>query len=202
MPSFEESGLQFVFGADWWVKKFDEHRYYKWLSGSGLKGVDFIGINAQQQLILMEVKNYRRRNSKQSPEHLVPDVDHLSQAFVEKVMDSRRVIRTVVRYLNRKWWYRPALRLSKWLAPSVRWRWDGYFWQLADQLLSDASQRVVLVLWLEEAALVKAQRGSIRSALEASIRQQLADEYFQVKVLTKGQSTIEGVEVQFSSLPS
>ena len=46
LTTFTESGLCFTFSKRWKVLKYDEHRFYRYLSGSGFKGVDFIGMSA------------------------------------------------------------------------------------------------------------------------------------------------------------
>jgi len=59
----KESALLFDFEeTDWIVKKYDDHRYYKSLSGAGLKGVDFIGIFQQEKVVFIEVKNFRAKH--------------------------------------------------------------------------------------------------------------------------------------------
>ena len=58
---FEESDLVFHFNQDWVVRKYDEHRFYKTISGLGMKGVDFIGIFKAEQVVFIEIKNYRIR---------------------------------------------------------------------------------------------------------------------------------------------
>ncbi|NNE29048.1 MAG: hypothetical protein HKN16_05405, partial [Saprospiraceae bacterium] len=59
---FSESGLQFQFSNDWTVIKYDDHKFFRYLSGEGLKGVDFLGFTSEGGLFLMEVKNYRNVN--------------------------------------------------------------------------------------------------------------------------------------------
>ena len=61
MNTFIESGLTFSFSKRWKVLKYDKHRFYRYLSGSGFKGVDFIGVLDEKQLVLIEVKNYKDR---------------------------------------------------------------------------------------------------------------------------------------------
>ena len=62
MPQYyKESGLLFTFPDNWWVIKLDEHRFYRYVSGRGYKGVDFIIIDDSGKLLLIEVKNYSNR---------------------------------------------------------------------------------------------------------------------------------------------
>jgi hypothetical protein len=65
---FTEGRLQFDFDDDHWshVIKFDDNQHYKKISNSvrNTKGVDFIGILNETQLVAIEVKDFRgARNS-------------------------------------------------------------------------------------------------------------------------------------------
>lgn len=199
MPTLQESGLQFTFTPDWIVKRFDKHRYYKWLSGVGIKGVDFIGIYKGQQLFLIEVKNYRRRNERQLPEHLIPDSSALGQAFADKILDSLQVIQTIIGYLKRRWWYAMAHKIVSQLPSRYRWRWDWYFWSQAQQLIEQHPDRVRIVLWLEEAQSVLESSGSIKGELEAVVSTQLNHLSFsRIEVVNIRQNSLEGINCQLA----
>lgn len=60
---FRESGLIFNFPFDWKVIKWDEHRFFGYVSGRGFKGVYFMALR-DEELYLMEVKNYQDRRLK------------------------------------------------------------------------------------------------------------------------------------------
>lgn len=142
---FQESGLQFDFGQDWIVKKYDEHAYFQSLSGMGLKGVDFIAIRQGRELVFIEVKNYRTRyNAKmdQSFEVLVKPAAELAYELKRKSEDTLLAMDAVLQYYHRSWWYR---RLRKvWL----RWPWLQHkraFWSQADALVDHSLHFVV---WL------------------------------------------------------
>ena len=44
---FIESDLQFYFPDHWAVREYDNHRFYKNLSGLGLKGLDFLVLDPE-----------------------------------------------------------------------------------------------------------------------------------------------------------
>ena len=108
---FIESGLHFRFGEEWVIKKYDAHRFYQGLSGSGLKGVDFLGILGEG-LFLFEIKNFRRRRQWQEENPLEAVLDHPSE-FAEniayKVEDTLLAIDAIWQYYNRKWLFRRLL---------------------------------------------------------------------------------------------
>ena len=133
---FQESGWKFEFDESWQVKKFDDHRYYKTLSGRGFKGIDFIAIQPDRHLLLIEVKNYRD----QEP----PSSEKMAEIFSKKIEDSLKLINIVRAYYARSWHY----RLLEWL---IR-RKPGFFgekgfWteviELAEQKKSHA------ILWID-----------------------------------------------------
>jgi len=148
--TFQESDLTFQFSPNWVIKKFDDHKYYRILSGYGLKGVDFIGILNQQTLVLIEIKNYRRR--KASPK--APDISDilgnkppLTEAFAYKIEDTILAINTVHKYLLRKWGFRINQFIWKYLP--IHWFTNGEwaFWERCHQILLN-KKKVHYVLWL------------------------------------------------------
>jgi len=116
--TFLESGLQFDFTpTNWRVMKYDTHRYFKILSGAGLKGIDFIGIHKEEALIFFEVKHFRTNN-------------------------------VIIKYLNRKAWYRYFLKLEQYIPSQLLQQKDWYFWHQIHQLRS-ANTSNSFVIWLE-----------------------------------------------------
>jgi hypothetical protein len=106
--NFSESELHFKFPVDWIVHKYDEHRFYRYLSGSGLKGVDFIAIH-QGELILIEVKNYVTRSKKENYDPMEPLLINPAlyvKRYLRKFEDTLQLLDIIDRYYNRKWWYR------------------------------------------------------------------------------------------------
>lgn len=143
--TFKESGLTFNFGPGWVVKKYDEHAYFRSLSGMGLKGVDFIAIRQERELVFIEVKNYRTRynaDMDQSFEVVVKPTAELAYELKRKSEDTLLAIDAVLQYYRRSWWYRRFRQL--WM----RWPWLQYnraFWSRADEL---ANHRLHFVVWL------------------------------------------------------
>jgi len=143
----EESSLLFTFSDAWNIRSFDDHRYYRWLSGLGFRGVDFVGIY-QNKLVLIEVKNYRRREG-MSRADAFQAVRNAPAAFalkmVEKVEDSLRIVRAVNSSYQRRWWFPLFLRLPDGLK---RWYPQSYFWHTASKLAANPAN-CVFVLWLD-----------------------------------------------------
>ncbi len=145
---FKESDLYFDFSAAWQVHPFDDHRYYQGLSGLGFRGVDFIGLY-RDQLILIEVKNYRKRKG-------MPEGDALqvireeSLSFIAKmeakVRDSLHIVDLIDRYYQRRWLSRSLQSLP----PKIRRRLQPrrHFWYQVIERAQEAKS-CLFVLWLE-----------------------------------------------------
>lgn len=143
---FSESGLRFIFPAEWKVIKYDEHRFYRYLSGYGLKGVDFIIIHGEE-LILMEVKNYSDRTplDRYDPmETLLNDPKKHVTHYLRKFEDSIRLLDIIEQYYQRRWWYKFYLRFFR----SKELKREVDFWTKAFEIL-DKMESVKLVLWME-----------------------------------------------------
>lgn len=164
---FEESGLLFTFSDAWNVRPFDDHRYYRWLSGRGFRGVDFVGIY-RGKLVLMEVKNYRRREGMPNADAfraIREDPETFALKMVEKVEDSFEIILAVNGAYRRRWWFPLFIRLPE------RWKRrypQSYFWYLVWELAQDPAN-CVFVLWLDadsdtrevEAKITETLRGNL-----------------------------------------
>ena len=133
---FQESGWQFEFDDDWQVKKFDSHRYYLSLSGSGFKGLDFIAIKPNQQLLLIEVKNYRDQEPPRSQD--------LAEIFNQKLMDSLEVMNIVQKYYERNWSYRVSKPIIK---KYPTYFGEKGFWTEALDLVEQHKSHAIL--WLD-----------------------------------------------------
>ncbi len=154
--TFHESGLVFNFPEDWKVIKWDEHRFYGYVSGRGFKGVDFM-VLLDDGLHLMEVKNYRDRRPQdgQHPFDLVmADPDFYAAIFLQKFADSFALIEIIEKYYLRKqffnWWSRRNYWGLKTLAhlPFFQ-KSDLIFWTRAAQIIREQPENVQLDLWLE-----------------------------------------------------
>lgn len=148
--TFQESDLTFNFSDDdWEVIRYDTHRYYKTLSGVGLKGVDFLGIYKKEQVVFFEVKHFRSPqfiNSTSYP--ILEDPDTFTNRITGKLNDTIKAIRVIVQYFERKPWYRLYLRYN-YLIPSFFIKnKDWYFWYRL-HLLTQQKELITFVLWLE-----------------------------------------------------
>jgi len=149
--TFNESGLTFTFPSDWVVYKYDQHRFYKYVSGYGLKGVDFMIITAEGELILLEVKNYFNRfpDAKESPTLAIKnDPIAYAKKFVGKYEDSFQLISSIHQYYEQRHRYRWFMKpLFQYLPKGLQLKTDWGFWTHAHELLKGGN--VKLMLWLE-----------------------------------------------------
>lgn len=99
---FYESGYWFKYSNRWSIIKYDDHRFYRRLSGLSFSGVDFAGVLDGQQLYLIEVKNYSQYPAKQNDKPVV----QLGYELAEKVNDSLALIQIIHKYHSRKFWFR------------------------------------------------------------------------------------------------
>ena len=156
MSTIHESGLAFTFPKDWVVKRYDEHRFYNYLSGLGFKGVDMIAITPERKLILIEVKNYINRFPQDGidpTETLIENMDSFSESFVQKFQDTFQLLQIVQKYFNRKKWFQWIANPIQSLLPfSFLISLDWGFWTVANQLLDQ--KEVELLLWLEVASTI------------------------------------------------
>lgn len=145
---FSESGLVFQFDKNWVVKKYDDHRFYKRVSGAGLKGIDFISASNQEPVILWEVKNYVNRHPSVQEENrrkLLEETEEFISDMVQKVEDTFVAINAIHKYYMRRWWfkllypifYRFPIQKSDWI-----------FWNKINVWIEDP-KNVVFYLWLE-----------------------------------------------------
>ena len=163
--TFHESGLTFNFPEDWKVIKWDEHRFYGYVSGRGFKGVDFMALR-NDGLHLIEVKNYRDRRPQdgQHPFDLVmADPDFYAAIFLQKFADSFALIEIIEKYYLRKrffnWWSRRNYWGLKTLAHlSFFQKSDLIFWTRAAQIIREQPEKVQLDLWLEPGPKISVKR--------------------------------------------
>lgn len=148
--TFLESNLQFNFDAsNWKVLKYDAHKFYKTFSGAGLKGVDFVGIYQGEKLIFFEIKNFRIHPTKPDATFIVfEDTDLFVEQLKGKMEDTLTAIKVIVKYLQRKFWYRTFLKLEGFLPKSLVKNQDWYFWHQINTLRNSNSSQI-FVLWLE-----------------------------------------------------
>lgn len=176
-----ESDLQFQFDATWLIKKYDNNRYYKIISGKGLSAVDFVGL-WKEEVVFIEVKNYRNRpiqefgRTRSKVEGMPPP---LVAIFKEKVEESIQGISVIRTYLRRKWVYS---LLDNALSYSIgRWlvlRSEQLFWMYIDQKIKATPKAVRLVLWLELPDELEGARSNLRDCLKKT----LADDFSLVEI--------------------
>ena len=168
MKDFVESAYLFRFCDDWNVIKYDEHRFYKNLSGQSLSGVDFAGIYKGEECYLIEVKNYKQERSRNYDK---PFEEFLSE-MVEKGRDSIRLIKVIKKYLDRKILYRAFYGLIK-KYPILNREW--FFWSELYRI-SIEEKKASFVLLIDSDF-------SIDEILEY-LNEKLKDEFGSVKVVS------------------
>jgi hypothetical protein len=201
LKTFTESGLTFSFSERWNVLKYDEHRFYRYLSGAGFKGVDFIGILDEKQLVLIEVKNYNDRfkpDESDPTKGLVAAPLSYATEYSQKFEDTFQLIAIIRKYYKRKWWFR---KVRKWMLQfiprHILLRYDWGFWNVVIQLIDEKREKVLLVLWLElnnELAVSK-----IKITI-TQIQQYLQKQFKKIKaevIVTNSKESILGFEGKF-----
>ncbi|PHI21606.1 hypothetical protein CEQ90_01980 [Lewinellaceae bacterium SD302] len=169
MQRFQESDINFTLAPSWVVRKYDDHTFFRGLSGFGLKGVDFIALLPDGRLGLIEVKNYHPRPDKvNGTVHPIKrkKAADLAKNLDQKYHDTLRAIRVVGRYYRTKWFYRWRFQL---LYPFERLaNSDLYFWKEASRR-ADGPIPVVIILWLETPKAAKKYRGKIYAYLSSRL---------------------------------
>lgn len=151
MTEFIESNLKFFFPENWEVKQFDQTRFFKYFSGYGFKGVDFLVITDEPKLLFIEVKNFADRypaDGIQPIDRLQANLDSFSEKMVGKFKDSAHLLQIIYKVFLRKWWFRHfALPLSARLPFSFVIKKDWGFWLTTHKLLE--KKEIEFVLWIE-----------------------------------------------------
>lgn len=119
---YEESGIAFYFPRSWNVIKYDTHRYFQAMSGAGMRGADFIWLDASGVLTIMEVKHFRSFPAS-PPSQTVTSPEHLTRAVAIKLEKTLAGLRIVNRYLSGK----QSFRLSRWLSRTTGI--SGFWWR-------------------------------------------------------------------------
>lgn len=180
---FEESGLFFAFSDAWEVRPFDDHEYYRWVSGLGVRGVDFVGIY-QDKLVLLEVKNYRRRagmGASDAFQAVRDNPEAFAEKMSEKVSGSIRCMRAVNSSYQRRWWFSWFERLpDRWKRRSPR----SYFWYTVAEMTHDTSN-CIFILWLEADTNTQATE----QKLQQRLREILKEKVKQVVITGPGRPT-------------
>lgn len=163
MKTFSESSLQFQFADRWKALHFDQHRFYRYLSGQGLKGVDFLAVDwLEEELLLMEVKNFDPGDwAGDSPtmQLVLEAPEEYAQKIMEKFADSLRLCQIIYDYYQRKWWY-PVFGkfLLKSLPTDNFLFFDFLFWSRLYYLIHSPQKQIRLVLFLEWKTAIDVQK--------------------------------------------
>lgn len=140
MKDFVESAFMFRFNDDWNVIRYDEHRFYKSLSGQSLSGVDFAGIYKGSECLLIEVKNFKQRNARVYEKSF----EEFHSEILEKAKDSLHLIGVIKKYLQRKFLYRAFYNLVE-KYPILNKEW--FFWsELYRIAIEDKNAHFVLLI--------------------------------------------------------
>jgi len=143
---FQESAYQFHFTQPWSILKFDDHQFYKVLSGQSLSGVDFSGVYCEE-LYLMEVKNFRIFHEA----HQAITADQLIQDLNEKLKDSIKIIEIINKYFDQKRGYKLFSGIIDKLPFLNR---DWYFWRRVKAAIMK-NKELHFVLFIDGYALEK-----------------------------------------------
>lgn len=180
MKSFAESGYNFEFSDEWNVIKYDDHRFYKLLSGHDMSGVDFAGIRGKEALFFIEIKNFDQHKSDQ----MHKPIDEFVNEIIEKGNDCIRLIRIIKKYLERKFWYKAFFNLVN------RFTWLNPEWHLWTEFYRIAilEKKAVFVLLIDS--------HYDKQQIETRLKKELLSVYSRVIVESiSDQRSLEGVSV-------
>lgn len=191
MPQFQESDLSLTLSSDWIVRKYDNHTFFRGLSGYGLKGVDFIVLLPDGRLGLIEVKNYHPRINPSGIAHPIKRIKaaKLAENLANKYFDSLRAIRVIERYYQRKWWYRSRYFLFS--SIERLFNSDLYFYREAAKR-ARGPLPITIILWLETPKAAK----TYRTKIFAHLANHLRPERGQLLLGGNGFSPIPGIEAK------
>lgn len=166
---FIESGLTFEFPKEWIVKKYDNHHFYKGISGMGMSAVDFICITEKEEVLLFEVKNYQNRHEKQMEYIHSLFEDHnriLANRFIEKIEETIVGIRVIAQYLAKSRWNRWRYKLldrpnfKQWILQD-----DRLCWLWLNEQINAQPNKVKLLLWLELPPILEDKRPIVQQQI-------------------------------------
>lgn len=128
-----EGNQHITFPDEWKVIKLDGHRYYKRISGLGIKAVDFIAIDPDWGLFFIELKDYPALAD-------VPTHSSQHRMLQSKLQGSIKLIKTVNKALGRQWYYRLIfLRLRIYKLCPYEWQ----IWKEAEECI--AHDRYIII---------------------------------------------------------
>lgn len=139
MRVFSESSCAFTFDKRWKVLKYDDHRYYQIVSGRSFSGIDFAAILNNEELFLIEVKNFYQYENKGQ----IEDVDEFVIEIREKVLDTIDLVNIIFKYHQRSWSYKTFIKLVN-RFPCIHFNW--WFWTRMQTLMSQKAFTFVLLI--------------------------------------------------------
>ena len=169
--TFQESDLKFQFSdAAWQVIKYDTHRYFKILSGAGLKGIDFLSIYQGKQVVFFEVKNFHTHQpTKNGAYQIIENTQEFIENIIGKMEDTLSAIKVVTQYFHRKWWYRFFLTYHRFIPNIFIQQKDWYFWHRIQALINN-SDEWRFVLWLEiDGSVTPATKEALRIIIQKAL---------------------------------
>lgn len=173
--------------------RFDQHRFYRYLSGQGLKGVDFLAVDwATEELLLIEVKNFDPASwSGDSPtmQSVLEAPEKYAQKMVEKFTDSLKLCQIIYEYYQRKWWYKLYGKLLLKLIPfSFSPYLDFLLWNRLYHLIHAPQKQIHLLLFLEWKEAIEPQKIIIfNQILSQKISQHFPTEGFSFTIASQEQ---------------
>ena len=180
VKNFIESGYEFRFNSKWNVIKYDDHRFYKILSGHDMSGVDFAGIYNNELVYLIEIKNFNQFRNDGNEK----SIDDFTKEIIEKGMDTIQLISVIKKYLNRMFWYKAMHSLVtkfNWINP------EWYFWSKVHRLFILEKKGVFILLIDADYKM---------SMIKDKLRKALSDYYQDVIVMTIEEGNqVKGLEV-------
>lgn len=157
MTIFTESKYKFSFDDRWRILKYDDHPYYRIVSGRSFSGIDFAGIFDEDLLYLIEVKNFYQYDN----DGEIAEVTNFILEMKEKILDTIDLINIIQKYHQRKWTYRLLINLVN-RFPGLNTDW--WFWTRMHKLVQAGS--MFFVLMIESKEDVTVLRSAILSSLE------------------------------------
>lgn len=136
---FLESGFQFTFGEQWTILKYDDHKYYQIVSGRSFSGIDFAAILNDEELYLIEIKNFYQYDNKGH----IEDIDQFVLEMREKVLDTIDLIQIIYKYHQRSWTYRILIKYLKHF-PGLHFNW--WFWTRMHDMITQNQFTFILLL--------------------------------------------------------
>jgi len=139
MTTHTESKHKFSFDDRWHILKYDDHPYYRVVSGRSWRGIDFAGIYEDAHLYLIEVKNFYQFGN----DGEIEDVNQFVLEIKEKILDTVDLVQIIEKYHQRKWMYRLWIRLVK-RFKELNTNW--WFWNRMFEFIEIGSFTFVLLI--------------------------------------------------------